>query len=210
MTAFHTVAVPHDDIVRKKLTMDVFAADLWDTFKSRGSHEYTDEKTFFQKTHITNNFQRILDDVQGRLQGRGGDGFQHIETPFGGGKTHAMIAMYHSARNWGAKPVVIVGTSMGPEDTIWGMIEEQLDGTTDKLAGRLAPGREKIRNVLEKHGPVLILIDELLPYVTTAAGVRIGGHHTCNPSHNIHPATQRGCIYAGPGVCSSQFSGKRV
>ena len=171
--SFHTIAVPHDDIVRKKLTMDVFAADLWDTFKNRGSHEYTDEKTFFQKTHITNNLQRILDDVQNRLQGRGGDGFQYIETPFGGGKTHAMIAMYHSAKSWRAKPVVIVGTSMGPEDTIWGMIEEQLDGTTDKLAGKLAPGREKIRDVLARHGPVLILIDELLSYITTAAGVRI-------------------------------------
>ena len=173
MMAFHTIAVPHDDIVRKKLTMDVFAADLWDTFQNRGSHEYTDERTFFQKTHITNNFKQILDDVQNRLQGRGGDGFQHIETPFGGGKTHAMIAMYHSAKSWGAKPIVIVGTSMSPEDTIWGMIERQLDGTIDKLTGRLAPGREKIRDVLEKHGPVLILIDELLPYVTTAAGVRI-------------------------------------
>ena len=173
LKAFHTIAAPHDDIIRRKLTMDVFAADLWDTFKNRGSIEYTDPGTFFKKTHITKNLQRILDDVQDRLQGRGGDGFNHIETPYGGGKTHAMIAMYHSARSWGAKPVVIVGTSMSPDDTIWGMIEEQLDGRIDKMAGKLAPGRERIQSVLKDHGPVLILIDELLQYISTAAGVRI-------------------------------------
>lgn len=173
MKAFHTIAVPHDDITNKRLTMDVFAADLWDTFKNRGPEEYTDSKTFFKKTRITQNLQNILDDVQNRLNGKGGDGFQHIETPFGGGKTHAMIALYHSANDWGAHRVVIVGTSMDPEQTIWGMIEEQLDGKIDKMTGKLAPGREKIRNVLEKHDSVLILIDELLPYVSTAAGVRI-------------------------------------
>jgi len=28
MTAFHTIAIPHDDILQGRLTMDVFAADL--------------------------------------------------------------------------------------------------------------------------------------------------------------------------------------
>ena len=166
MKAFHTIAVPHHDIASKKLTMDVFAADLWETFKNRGSEEYTDPKTFFKKTHVTKNLRNVLDDVQSRLEGRGGDGFQHIETPFGGGKTHAMIALYHSAKEWGAKPVVIVGTTMSSDDTVWGMIEEQLDGRVDSLSGRLAPGREKLRKVLERHSPVLILIDELLSHVS--------------------------------------------
>lgn len=173
MKAFHTIAIPHDDIIKKKLTMDVFAADLWNTFQNKGPEEYTDSKTFFKKTHMTRNLQTILNDVQNKLQGKGGDGFQHVETPFGGGKTHALISMYHSAKEWGAKPVVIVGTVMGPEDTVWGMIEKQLDGKIDKLSGNLAPGREKLTEVLEKHSSVLILIDELLPYVSTAAGVAI-------------------------------------
>lgn len=173
MKPFHTIAIPHDDILKKKLSMDVYAADLWDTFKDRGSEEYTDSETFFDKTHMTKNLQTILDGVQQKLQGKGGDGFQHVETPFGGGKTHALIAMYHSAKKWSAKPVVIVGTAMGSGDTVWGMIEEQLDGKIDKLAGKLAPGREALREVLAKHESVLILIDELLPYVSTAAGVEI-------------------------------------
>ena len=174
MKAFHTIAVPHDDIMNRRLEMSVFAADLWDAFNQRGPVEYSDEKTFFKKTHITKNLEDILNGVQNRLQGKGGDGFLHIETPFGGGKTHAMIAMYHSAKKWMAKPVIIVGTSMGPEDTVWGMVEKQLDGKIDKLSGNLAPGREEMRKVLEKHGSVLILIDELLPYILTGSGVRIG------------------------------------
>lgn len=175
MKAFHTIAVPHNDILNKKLTMDVFAADLWDTFQKRGSEEYNDPKTFFRKTHITKNLQAILDSVQNRLQGKSGDGFQHIETPFGGGKTHAMIALYHSAKRWGAKQVVIVGTSMSPDDTVWGMIEKQLDGKIDKLSGKLAPGREKLREVLEKHSSVLILIDELFSHVSVGAGIKVEG-----------------------------------
>ena len=173
MKPFHTIAAPHDDIARKRLTMDVFAADLWDTYQGRGPEEYTDPDTFFRKTHMTANMSEILGGVQRRLAGEGGDGFQHIETPFGGGKTHALIAMYHKAREWGAKCVVIVGTAMGPEDTVWGKIEEQLDGRVDALSGKLAPGRENLRHVLERHEPVLILIDELLPYVSVAAGVQL-------------------------------------
>ena len=173
MKPFHTIAVPHDDIVQERLTMDVFAADLWDTFQGNGPEEYTDPSTFFKKTHMTANMTEILGGVERRLAGEGGDGFQHIETPFGGGKTHALIAMYHKSREWGAKCVVVVGTAMGPEDTVWGKIEERLDGRVEALSGKLAPGRERLRRVLEKHGPVLILIDELMPYVTVAAGVKL-------------------------------------
>ena len=173
MQAFHTMAVPHDDIIKRRLTMDVFAADLWNTFQKRGPEEYTDTEVFFKKTRMTKNLENLLSAIRKRLEGKGGDSFQHIETPFGGGKTHALIAMYHSAIKWDAKPVVIVGTAMSKDDTPWGMIEKQLDGKVDRLAGPLAPGREKIREVLSKHGSALILIDELLTYITTAAGVRI-------------------------------------
>jgi len=34
------------------------------------------------------------------LRGEGGDPVIQIQTPFGGGKTHALIAMYHMAAAW--------------------------------------------------------------------------------------------------------------
>jgi predicted AAA+ superfamily ATPase len=42
MKPFHTIAVPHKDILEGRLTMDVFAADLWDTYLGRAPEEYSD------------------------------------------------------------------------------------------------------------------------------------------------------------------------
>ncbi|GAJ23800.1 unnamed protein product, partial [marine sediment metagenome] len=42
MKPFHTIAVPHDDILKGRLTMDVFAADLWEVSRNRGADEYKD------------------------------------------------------------------------------------------------------------------------------------------------------------------------
>jgi predicted AAA+ superfamily ATPase len=53
MTAFHTIAVPHEDILAGRLTMDVFAADLWKVHKDRAPDEYRDAVRFFQKTYQT-------------------------------------------------------------------------------------------------------------------------------------------------------------
>ena len=97
MTAFHTVAVPHADILSGRLTMDVFAADLWEIFQGRAPDEYRDPERFFQKTYLTEGLEHLLAVVEKRLRGQGGDPVIQIQTPFGGGKTHALIAMYHKA-----------------------------------------------------------------------------------------------------------------
>ena len=142
---------------------------------NKGPDEYRDAQVFFRKTHMTRNLEQILRNLHGRLLGTGGSAFQHIETPFGGGKTHALIAMYHRAKEWGAETVVMVGTGMdATKDTMWGMIEEQLDGRIRHLGGSVAPGRERIQSVIDRDKPVLILIDEMLQYVIKAAGVRVG------------------------------------
>jgi hypothetical protein len=174
MTAFHTIAIPHDDILQGRLTMDVFAADLWDVFKERGSDEYKSADLFFQKTYQTEGLKTLLEVVKSRLKGKGGDPVLQIQTPFGGGKTHALIAMYHKAAEWGARCVVMVGTAMSAKDTLWGLLEEQLTGKQKKFAGLTSPGRtEEFRELLASQGPVLILLDELLEYVTKAAGVQV-------------------------------------
>ena len=174
MTAFHTIAIPHDDILQGRLTMDVFAADLWDVFKDRGSDEYKTADLFFQKTYQTEGLKTLLEVVKSRLQGKGGDPVLQIQTPFGGGKTHALIAMYHKAAEWGAKRVVMVGTAMSAKDTLWGLLEEQLTGKRENFAGLTSPGRtDEFRALLASQGPLLILFDELLEYITKAAGVPV-------------------------------------
>src|SRR2546425_3278295 len=173
MKPFHTIAIPHQDILDGKLTMDVFAADLWETYKGRAPREYNDATTFFKKTYVTQGLKNLLGIIEKRLKGEGGDPVVQIQTPFGGGKTHALIAMFHRAKEWEAKTVVIVGTAMSPQDTFWGTIEKQLTGNISQLSGNVSPGREKLRTLLKQHQPVLILMDEVLEYTTKAAGVQV-------------------------------------
>jgi len=173
MKPFHTIAVPHKDILSGKLTMEIFAADLWETYQGRAPAEYKDADTFFKKTYLTQGLKNLLSVIEKRLTGQGGDPVIQIQTPFGGGKTHALIAMYHKVKEWKAKTVVIVGTAMSPHDTIWGIIEKQLTGSVKKLAGNGSPGREVLREILQKHQPLLILIDEVLEYTTKAATVPV-------------------------------------
>ena len=175
MTAFHTIAVPHDDILQGRLTMDVFAADLWEVYKGRGVEEYRNSDLFFQKTYQTEGLKTLLDVVGKRLSGKGGDPVLQIQTPFGGGKTHTLIAMYHKAEEWGAKRVVMVGTSMSAKDTLWGMLEEQLTGRRKNFNDMISPGRtDEFRDMLAEAGPTMILMDELLEYITKASGVTVG------------------------------------
>src|SRR3989454_3188180 len=174
MKPFHTIAVADKDIIEGRLTMDVFAADLWETYLGRAAPEYKEPKLFFEKTYITKGLSNLLSAVEKRLKGGGGDAVIQIQTPFGGGKTHALIAMYHRATQWKAMSVVIVGTAMNPkEETLWGALEKQLTGEIGQLKGEVSPGREVLRRILDANQPALVLIDELLEYTTKAAGVAV-------------------------------------
>jgi hypothetical protein len=174
MNPFHTVAVPHKDVLEGDLSLETFAADLWETHMGRSPEEYRDAETFFSKTYMTAGLKDLLEKVEKRLSGGGGDPYIQLRTPFGGGKTHTLIALYHRARQSKIKTAVLVGTALGNTDTLWGEIEKQLAGKVSRLTGNIAPGTEKLRSVLEPHAPVLILIDELLEYVTKAAGIQVG------------------------------------
>src|SRR3972149_5552278 len=98
MTAFQTIAIPHNDILEGRLTMDVFAADLWEVFNKRGPSEYKDAELFFKKTFMTKGLENLLKLVEKRVNGRGGDSVIQLQTPFGGGKTHSLIALFHKAK----------------------------------------------------------------------------------------------------------------
>ncbi|MBM3210709.1 DUF499 domain-containing protein [Candidatus Poribacteria bacterium] len=174
MRPFHTIAVPHEDILKGRLTMDVFAADLWEVMQDRGAEEYRDADTFFRKTYLTQGLSNLLNVVEKRLSGQGGDPVIQLQTPFGGGKTHALIAMYHKTDHWKAKKAVIVGTALKPDETLWGLIEKQLTGRNAEFMGQATPGKEAIRNLLYDNQPVLILMDEILEYATKAATVKVG------------------------------------
>ncbi|MGA8831836.1 MAG: DUF499 domain-containing protein [Desulfomonilaceae bacterium] len=172
MKSFHTIAVPHPDILEGRLTMDIFAAKLWDVYLNRGADEYKDPNQFFSKTYLTEGLQNLITIVQNRLSGKGGDPVIQIQTPFGGGKTHALIALYH--KNADVNRVVMDGVFMSGSETLWGVLEQQLAGKIDKCAGLVSPGGDIIYRLIEQYKPVLIMMDEVLEYVTKAAGVKVG------------------------------------
>jgi len=175
MKPFHTIAVPHKDILEGRVTMDVFAADLWAVFQDRGPDDYKDPDLFFRRTFLTKGLKNLFGVLEKRIRGEGGDAVIQLKTPFGGGKTHAMIGIYHRANKWKAKRIVIVGTELNPQKyTIWGLIEEQLTGYIKKFTANISPGKEDLRKLLEENQPILILMDEILEYVTKAAGIKVG------------------------------------
>jgi len=184
MKAFNQIAIPHEDIREGRLTMDIFAADLWQVVKGTAPRDYQDPDVFFRKTHITKGLKNILQVAESRLKGRGGDAVIQLQTPFGGGKTHTLIALYHKAREWGANVVVFEGTNFDAKETrIWEELERQLTGKVELTKGDTAPGKEKIIKLLSENAPVLILIDELLEYITKAAGVKVGDSNLASQTY---------------------------
>ncbi len=175
MKTFTQIAIPHEDIVEGHLTMDVFAADLWQVAQGKAPADYQDSDLFFKKTFITDGLKNILEIAKARLEGKIGDSIIQLQTPFGGGKTHTLIALYHKAKEWNAKVAVIDGTALNPKDNkLWEEIERQLTGSISLTRGDTAPGKEKLIELLSANSPVLILMDELLEYITKAAGVKVG------------------------------------
>ncbi len=174
MKAFTQVAIPHEDILEGKLTMDIFAADLWQVANGKAPLDYQDADLFFRKTYLTKGLKNIIEIAKQRLKGKRGDAVIQLQTPFGGGKTHTLIALYHKAKEWDASVVVFDGTALNPEDAKpWEELERQLKGKVEITRGNIAPGKEKIIKLLEES-PVLILMDELLEYITKASGIKVG------------------------------------
>lgn len=175
MKPFISVARPHEDVLRESLELDVFAANIWSVYKGEAPSEYQDPRIFESKTYQTRGLKNIVDFVKARLEGRGGDPVIQLQTPFGGGKTHALIALYHMAKDMGANVVVLAGDAFDASEVVlWEEMERQLTGDVSLLGSGTAPGVDKIKSVLVDHQPVLILVDELLEYAVKAAAIKVG------------------------------------
>ena len=89
------VVTPHADVASGRYQQAEFAADLWQVHVGEGSDEYRDPAEFFRRTFLTQSLQRLLIGGVRRLTGQGGDPVVQLQTNFGGGKTHSMLALYH-------------------------------------------------------------------------------------------------------------------
>ena len=98
-TIFET-SRPRDDVLRGAIAEADFAADLAQVVAGRGGAEYLDPARFFARTHPTRGLRDLLANVGRRLTGAGGEAAAifRLDTSYGGGKTHGLIALVHAAR----------------------------------------------------------------------------------------------------------------
>jgi predicted AAA+ superfamily ATPase len=89
------VVCPHQDVASGKYQTAEFAADLWQVHLGQGSDEYRDPAEFFRRTYLTESLRQLLIGAVQRVNGQGGDPVIQLQTNFGGGKTHSMLALYH-------------------------------------------------------------------------------------------------------------------
>jgi predicted AAA+ superfamily ATPase len=89
------VVTPHTDVASGRYQQAEFAADLWQVHLGEGSDEYRKPQEFFQRTFLTESLKQMLVNGVQRLSGTGGDPVVQLQTNFGGGKTHSMLALYH-------------------------------------------------------------------------------------------------------------------
>jgi len=199
------VARPHLDVVGGALDMGTYAVNLAQVFRRRiGVPEvYARPERFFATTYFTEGLRRLLVDVLRVLAGGPGDRVLQLRTPFGGGKTHTLVALLHLARDRSGAAVidelaglpdpgpvrvaVLSGEELDPlspfqsaggvvTHTLWGELAAQL-GCYELVAEHdrqgAAPGGDILRQVLGES-PVLVLLDEVLVYVEKAMAVTLG------------------------------------
>jgi predicted AAA+ superfamily ATPase len=97
MKPWREIIVPHPDVLNGTFQQSEFAADITAVRTGRATPEYGDAKAFYERTFITEGMGRLLSQVAQRLNGKGGEPVIQLQTAFGGGKTHTMLAVYHLA-----------------------------------------------------------------------------------------------------------------
>lgn len=91
--------VPRAEVLSGELRDEMFAARLKDVVDGTAAPVYGDPRTFFENTYPTEGLKTLVHEVLGRLTGKAPSSspFIRLETSFGGGKTHNLIALYHLA-----------------------------------------------------------------------------------------------------------------
>lgn len=94
------LCTPRPDVLAGAITESDFAADLAQVIRGTAPEEYKDPQRFFENTYPTRGLKNLLANVSRRLSGAGGEAAAifRLDTQYGGGKTHGLIALVHAAR----------------------------------------------------------------------------------------------------------------
>jgi predicted AAA+ superfamily ATPase len=94
------VVTPHPDVASGRYQQAEFAADLHQVWRDEATDEYGKPVEFFRRTFLTDGLRELLLNAVRRFRNEGGDPVIELQTNFGGGKTHSMIALYHLAAGY--------------------------------------------------------------------------------------------------------------
>lgn len=113
MTLLSTVT-PRTDVMAGELTESRFAAGLEDVAAGDAADTYGKPETFFAQTYPSEGLRTLLNEALGRVGGTRPDAASvlRLETNFGGGKTHNLIALFHAART--GIPADVAASFMDP------------------------------------------------------------------------------------------------
>ncbi|MGO3152807.1 MAG: DUF499 domain-containing protein [Galactobacter sp.] len=98
LPAWHEVLRPHPDVLSGKFQESEFAANLHAVASGQGDvgAEYSDPVEFFRRTYLTAGLEELLQQAVRRVAGTdNGAPVVNLQTTFGGGKTHSMLAVWH-------------------------------------------------------------------------------------------------------------------
>lgn len=98
MKAWREIAIPRPDVLKGTFRQAEFAADITAVNSNKAPEEYQDAAKFFDRTYITEGMRLLLMQVAQRLAGKGGEPVIQLQTSFGGGKTHTLLAVWHLAK----------------------------------------------------------------------------------------------------------------
>jgi len=147
---------PRTEVLSGELREEIFAARLQDVIEGQADAVYSNPGLFFENTYPTTGLTTLLNEALGRLYGAkpANNAVIRLETAFGGGKTHNLIALYHIASGHVPPPhfldaqlvpspgairiASIVGSDLDPTlglqhgdattYTLWGEVAYQLGG----------------------------------------------------------------------------------
>lgn len=98
MKTIFDLTQPRPEVLQGELNEDMFAARLKEVMEGTADPLYLDPNLFFSNTYPTAGLKTLLREVLGRLTGRmpSNNPIIRLETSFGGGKTHNLIALFHA------------------------------------------------------------------------------------------------------------------
>jgi hypothetical protein len=104
----------HPDVLSESFSEDIFALDLGPLADRNPNVPavYRDPEHFFRASYLTTGLRSLLQDVLSRLEGGAGSRVLKLVTPFGGGKSHTLAALWHGAKSRKALDLIPEGKAL--------------------------------------------------------------------------------------------------